>query len=679
MMNFYNQMVSQNYLNRNFDHKQDLIGKEKEIPNKNSNNISNKISNNIENISKIQIENNIILKNEKKKMNHLKKNAKKLNQDLINQNQRKNNYHMTKSADRKQLDLNQVVISPKGNKNNSEEIKKIYNNQERSRENDKETESDISPEFTNINNKKNNIESEEMSIINNLDAHVHFSFKEYLCHNMKEKLKNAITNNLKNIKDKMDQIKDFKIVFNDSKKNSKQFENQSQINKSSKKYSLSPDSSNLDTSVMSHYHKILFNVLENSVINFNESFSYNNYQTQTIKTIHKLLKTIPFNTALEIKNNFFKIFNIQIPIKQETFNLLSISNQIKIYIYFFGKHFNRKNFFSIYESFMPEIDLVEIMKTLNNYTNINYDNRYYIEDPDIYNIFNEQNNKTINMLIIKKTIICIIQHLTTFHDFIKIKSENSKKYRSCKNNFENLKKIIYLQELGEKELKINTDLLQLPLNQLIKMISIQEFQLFISISNVDFLPKRNSRVVSYLDENENNINFELSIFEREFIFCSKVKRKDEKIKFVFKSIRKQLYILFSHKHRNNIAASKLKQLFNDRYLNGNKKAIKYFYSNDISQSGLMILKNFNRLIKNIRDYKDKCFISDQLEICVFRKSEDFLVKQNSNFNDFFKMIFDRQSKHTWILQDILNSLPVFEKFFDFRIKSKRIYKPSKIK
>lgn len=111
-----------------------------------------------------------------------------------------------------------------------------------------------------------------------------------------------------------------------------------------------------------------------------------------------------------------------------------------------------------------------------------------------------------------------------------------------------------------------------------------------------------------------------------------------------------------------------------RYLLGDEKAIKYFYSNDLSKKNLHKLKKCTRLIQKMKNFKNEDYIKEMVEICVFRKSEDFLTNDIS-FEEYFKLLFDRQCKHTWIFQDILNSIPSFELFFVFNnLKKKKISK-----
>ena len=305
------------------------------LKNKNSKEIQKEKDENADAEVPKENEKKIIESKNEKKMNSLKKNAEKLNQDLINQNQRnalKNQFHATKSADQERSEVNEVINSSKGVKNNSEEIGKKYD--EKFEQRDKRTESDISPEFM-VKEKENIIvESEELGIIYHLNAHVHFSFKHEINGDILKKLKYAIKKHLKVIQEKVNQIKEFKIIFNDNNLIPGQIVNNNHLIKISNESSLSSHSSILDSTSINYYQTILYDVLENCLIGQIQSLTHKNFQNQTIKTIHKLLKSIPFKTPKEIKANFFKIFNIQIPMKQETFNFLPLTCQIKIYIYF---------------------------------------------------------------------------------------------------------------------------------------------------------------------------------------------------------------------------------------------------------------------------------------------------------------------------------------------------------
>ena len=96
----------------------------------------------------------------------------------------------------------------------------------------------------------------------------------------------------------------------------------------------------------------------------------------------------------------------------------------------------------------------------------------------------------------------------------------------------------------------------------------------------------------------------------------------------------------------------------------------------MSKKNLFRLAKCTRLTQTINKFKNDEYIKEMLEICVYRKSEDFLTSKIS-FQDFFKLLFDRQSKHTWIFQDILNSISSFEQFFVFNNLRKTISKTKK--
>ena len=106
----------------------------------------------------------------------------------------------------------------------------------------------------------------------------------------------------------------------------------------------------------------------------------------------------------------------------------------------------------------------------------------------------------------------------------------------------------------------------------------------------------------------------------------------------------------------------IKKKFNQKYFNNDNRAIKYFNSNDFSKKDLFRIENCERLIKDIWKYKFKHFVKDFFKYYLVDKKEMFLQNKNLTFEMFMTILFERKSKHPWLIQEILNSVFVFESF-----------------
>ena len=624
-------------------------------------------------------------------MGNLTLNAQKLNQDLHNQNVR--NIRMKENG---------VFWSMNNQKNVMHQptaFKLI--GQRRSEEANVKKENELSPvddcSFETKNQQTKNIKikesnsNEETSKYLNIQINVEFDQENIDL--AKRAFKFAINENLKAIQTSLRDVNNIKILFTDSitstpKFNSEMKSEQNHCNS----ISLISTSENFDLEAQQTIEENLSNVVKNSLLFDSHKSDHKKILFQTNKIVFQILNSINFSNSISFEKNFFRLFNLQVPIDSKLFKNLNCGSKVKIFCYLFCKYF-RKNIISLlYESFYEEVNIPEICSD-NRSKSTTTSKKYFLDvseeplrgDPqeglppvlgkvDLSSIFPDSKNEVFDWLLIRKLLILLLHQLRLFNDYLRIKLGSVSPFESCRSTVQKLRHCLDNQMMTEEQFAIDSSLLGLNLAQLVDRISIWDLQLFVALSNVDFLPKRTSKIVCFMNRQKEMKEFEMTIFERDSLLIPKVKRKDEKIKFVFKSIRKQLFNEFKLKSKNNHSVEKTKRLFNNKYLHGKEDAIKYFYSNDLSKKKLKVLNECSRLIHNMKSYKSEKYIKDQVEISIYRKSEDFLNNKKLNLADFKKILFDRQSKHTWILQDILNSIPAFETFFVFPRNRKRIKK-----
>lgn len=539
-----------------------------------------------------------------------------------------------------------------------------------------------------------------------LVSHITFEYESANQSDIKTQLEKEINIQLRNIYSKINGLKNIKIMFepgsSESPNNTQSIEKKDDVtinlplvlnpinNNQTKHFSsmsISPESEDFNNQAQFNIEQSLFNVYQNCWLFESQSQKHIKMLHQTSREIFKIKNTLKWNTVFSLKKNYFKLFNLQIPLSSSLVDCLDISTKIKTHIYIFVKFFNVKLISQLFEDFMTQINLnqfasnIQPDKITDQHSNEFLKNKALNEkeisclDLQMKDIFYEKNNESNkeNILFLKKILILMNHQLRLFKDYISIKTENKNaKFYFNDNIIKRLKLIIERQELDFEQFTIQEELLSYSFSELISLIKIEDIQFFIILGNTDFLPKRNTKKIKYRNEIGILKEFELTLFEKENLLLPKIKRKDEKIKFVFKSIRKQLYNKLKKKTKKEISANKLKKMFNEKYLNNNKKAISYFYSNDISKKGLHLIENCTRLIKDMNKYKFNHFLKDHINTCIFKKTENFLECSKLTFNDFLKILFEKQSKQPWILQDILNSIPAFEMFFFNNINIRKI-------
>jgi hypothetical protein len=531
---------------------------------------------------------------------------------------------------------------------------------------------------------------------NYLNVQINVEFDPENIELTKKQFKNIINENLQSMQSSVQNIKNIKVLFAESYNSTPQINSEIKSDqKTSHSISLISTSESFGLEAQKTIKENLWNVIRNSLLYDSYKVEHKNILFQTSKIVFQILNTINFSNNISFEKNFFCLFNLQIPIDKNQFKNLSCSSKVKILCYLFCKYFKKSVISTIYETFYEEIDITEICsdnraKSVSN-SKIIFDGTDSLKskeeislgheelqkinkEVDLSLMFPDCSKEKPNYLLIRKLLILLNHQLNLFNDYLLLKLGKDSGFKSLNRNLQKIKKAVIKQQMNEEVFKIDQKYLRMNIEELVDAVSINQLQLFVAIANVDFLPKRISKNVYVSMEDSTKLNFEMTVFEREFLLIPKIKRKDEKIKFVFKSIRKQLFNDFKMKSKNNHSVLKTKKNFNSKYLHDCEEAIKYFYSNDLSKKKLKIMAHCTRLIHNMKTYKNEKYIKDQIEISIYRKSEDFLNKNNLKFAEFKKILFDRQSKHTWILQDILNAIPSFESFFVFSKYRKRIKK-----
>lgn len=274
------------------------------------------------------------------------------------------------------------------------------------------------------------------------------------------------------------------------------------------------------------------------------------------------------------------------------------------------------------------------------------------------------------MILIKKILIYFILALHLFRLFLEIKTEGQ--YKPIvpdvvnKTTLEiNLK--IMENSMAKKEVselfQIDLVLLRMSVRELVEAIDIKLFQHFVNISQVVFRPDKDGNGGSqrkfFLNGDNYEVNFQGNDFEIDEILCAKRKRGDEGLKHCFKAIRKGIFKVYREKNKSGRQLTLMKDEFNDYVFGKDERMKGYFRENNITKETISNLKRCQRFEELSEGYKSDSFLKDQVNRNILDKKEEILSK-NMTFEDFAKVLLDKQKKHGWILQNILNSIEMYD-------------------
>ena len=290
-----------------------------------------------------------------------------------------------------------------------------------------------------------------------------------------------------------------------------------------------------------------------------------------------------------------------------------------------------------------------------------------------FKIHSHSYSTNIATQLVKKLLVYFLHAMHLFRLYLSIKTNN--KFCSLvseyiepdvtRHNKELLREKIIDKKKNELNFfKFDFNLLSKSIPELLGFVDIKLFQEYINVTQVVFPNERESmshclQKTLYLFSNSNFLQFEATDYEVDDLLCAKRKRGDEGLKHCFKAIRKgifNIYKLEKPKHCNlgNLKEEFLNQMF------GDKDDIKpYYRENNITKETISILKRCDKYNEKAEEYKRNYFLKDQVKRNILDKKEEIL-KMDLNFESFAKVLLDKQKKHGWILQNILNSIEMYD-------------------
>lgn len=207
-------------------------------------------------------------------------------------------------------------------------------------------------------------------------------------------------------------------------------------------------------------------------------------------------------------------------------------------------------------------------------------------------------------------------------------------------------------------------LLTTNLIDLVNMIQIEDLQFYIFVNRLYLDKKSTEKKIEYSDMRGFTVKFTLNFNYKNLIICSKIKRKDEILKFTFKFLRKK--ILWNHEkvNKKNIKTQvSLKEVFNSEILKDDKELINRFYSYDVSKKDLNYLKN-NELISNkLKIYFYENYMKDMINHIISFKQDEMLKNKFFTAKEFIETLYASQQKKSITLQDGMNTFKIFKNYF----------------
>lgn len=328
------------------------------------------------------------------------------------------------------------------------------------------------------------------------------------------------------------------------------------------------------------------------------------------------------------------------------------------------------------------------------------------------------------LVTIKKMLIYLLMILDNLRLFVKVKTDDRMRHWPRIDPLVSIaNERIIRSKIGDKKrykqtrFKLDLKLLQKPVEQLIRMVSIADVLFFLKVSQINFLVKNpgqkkvkngcRSRLISLKlkpaaapnqkacapkqellsrgndipngaveprqtgerqgrgdgPESAQWVEFEVLEYEIDEIILAKRKRPDEELKHSFKAVRKGIEKYFREgvqKTSGDKASNpKTRTRFNKEILGNNRRYTEQFKQSNITKEVVADLKKCVPFVRLMEEYIDEHFLEDEIESNVLNKKEE-IMNDKLSLKDFLLALMTKQKKNGWIVQNILNSLDVLE-------------------
>lgn len=232
----------------------------------------------------------------------------------------------------------------------------------------------------------------------------------------------------------------------------------------------------------------------------------------------------------------------------------------------------------------------------------------------------------------------------------------------CQANFEQgIRKFIAGNDMPR--LEACEELLRRNLPQLVELVEIEDLQFYHWI-NRNYIDKKTiDRRFDFTDTAGKRTRIVLSFRDKCQIICSKIKRKDEILKFTFKFLRKKILFKYERENKKQVKNQlDLKSIFNQDVLDNDQNIIEKFYSYDVSKKDLMALKGNKKIYSMLEGHFIENYIIDAIQNILLFKQEEFFSEE-LDMDSLVKLFYCNQQKKALVLQDIVNTFEIFSSYF----------------
>lgn len=244
---------------------------------------------------------------------------------------------------------------------------------------------------------------------------------------------------------------------------------------------------------------------------------------------------------------------------------------------------------------------------------------------------------------------------------------NSNSQKNIFNHFviSNNTQNIYLQEIKEAkrvQLPICPSLLSIELEELINLFRFNDLQFYFKVNRIFIKKKFDPKVFNL----KNKIKIEYSHQIKDRITCSKLKRRDEILKFSYKFIRRNLILNFARLNQmSGLSFSQKKKSFEKAVLGNDKTLKSNFFCYEVSKKNLEYLRDHPLIGPKIQCYYRNSYLKDLVKETI-DNDYDFVFNKKNTIHDFLEILYCVQLKKNINILDIFTSYEVLGQYL-FRV------------
>lgn len=228
---------------------------------------------------------------------------------------------------------------------------------------------------------------------------------------------------------------------------------------------------------------------------------------------------------------------------------------------------------------------------------------------------------------------------------------------------ENTQKI-YMDELNNSKntkLPICLNLVNKNLIELISLFNYNDFKFYFNINRI-FIQKKFQLKNYFFKIDKNKIKIKYNQKIKDQIICSKIKRRDEILKFSYKFIRRKLILMFADKNGyTQLSFSQKKKKFEDVIIKNDSILKSNFFCYEVSKKNLKYLKNHSVIGPQIKSYYKNHYLIDLINETI-NNDYDFVFTENNSIKDFLEILYCVQLKKNMNILDIFTSYEVLGQY-----------------